>query len=214
MFSKWNSFSRVTVEGTLEAPVLEMLIDADAATNIWRGTGDDHPRPGRVGADRRRLSPPTPRRGAHHRSGGGTDVLAARAAGASRITGVESARSSCATSCSASPSRATRDPSTGGGRAASWSTRDAATCAARRSATTSSGHPRRYLGGHRGGRLRSTENYLYTVEAFQDYLGHLADDGILCLTRWYFQPPDQMLRLVTVAQAAMDEIGLAEPERR
>jgi hypothetical protein len=43
-----------------------------------------------------------------------------------------------------------------------------------------------------------TENTLYTVEAFDDYLDHLTDDGILTITRWVFDG----LRLVSLAQEA------------
>jgi spermidine synthase len=43
-----------------------------------------------------------------------------------------------------------------------------------------------------------TENTLYTVEAFNDYLDHLNDDGILTITRWVFDG----LRLVSLAQEA------------
>jgi hypothetical protein len=43
-----------------------------------------------------------------------------------------------------------------------------------------------------------TENTLYTVEAFNDYLDHLTDDGILTITRWVFDG----LRLVSLAQEA------------
>ncbi len=48
-----------------------------------------------------------------------------------------------------------------------------------------------------------TENTLYTVEAFQDYLDHLNDDGMLTITRWVFDG----LRLVSLAQAAGDARG-------
>ena len=43
-----------------------------------------------------------------------------------------------------------------------------------------------------------TENTLYTVEAFTDYLDHLTDDGLLTITRWVFDG----LRLVSLAQEA------------
>jgi spermidine synthase len=43
-----------------------------------------------------------------------------------------------------------------------------------------------------------TENTLYTVEAFNDYLDHLTDDGIVTMTRWVIDG----LRLVSLAQAA------------
>ena len=41
-----------------------------------------------------------------------------------------------------------------------------------------------------------TENTLYTVEAFNDYLDHLTDNGVLSMTRWIFDG----LRLVSLAQ--------------
>jgi spermine/spermidine synthase len=43
-----------------------------------------------------------------------------------------------------------------------------------------------------------TENTLYTVEAFSDYLDHLTDDGVLTITRWVFDG----VRLVSLAQEA------------
>ena len=48
-----------------------------------------------------------------------------------------------------------------------------------------------------------TENTLYTVEAFNDYLDHLTDDGVLTITRWVFDG----LRLVSLAQAACEARG-------
>ena len=50
-----------------------------------------------------------------------------------------------------------------------------------------------------------TENTLYTVEAFNDYLDHLTDDGVLTITRWVFDG----LRLVSLAQAACEARGWA-----
>jgi len=43
-----------------------------------------------------------------------------------------------------------------------------------------------------------TENTLYTVEAFDDYLDHLTDNGVLTMTRWVLDG----LRLVSLAQEA------------
>ena len=48
-----------------------------------------------------------------------------------------------------------------------------------------------------------TENTLYTVEAFNDYLDHLTDGGMLTITRWVFDG----LRLVSLAQAACEARG-------
>lgn len=54
-----------------------------------------------------------------------------------------------------------------------------------------------------------TENTLYTVEAFNDYLDHLTDDGILTITRWVADG----LRLVSLAQAACEPRGWSTAER-
>jgi len=48
-----------------------------------------------------------------------------------------------------------------------------------------------------------TENTLYTVEAFEDYLDHLSDGGVLTITRWMFDG----LRLVSLAQQACANRG-------
>jgi predicted membrane-bound spermidine synthase len=48
-----------------------------------------------------------------------------------------------------------------------------------------------------------TENSLYTVEAFNDYIDHLTDNGMLTITRWVFDG----LRLVSLAQAAGEARG-------
>ena len=48
-----------------------------------------------------------------------------------------------------------------------------------------------------------TENTLYTVEAFTDYLDHLTDNGVLTITRWVFDG----LRLVSLAQEACARRG-------
>jgi len=53
-----------------------------------------------------------------------------------------------------------------------------------------------------------TENSLYTVEAFEEYLDHLSDGGILTITRWMFDG----LRLVSLAQAACATRG-CDPAR-
>lgn len=56
-----------------------------------------------------------------------------------------------------------------------------------------------------------SENYLYTVDAFSDYFDHLNDDGMLCVIRLLFSPPREVLRLVSTAALALDDIGIADP---
>ena len=62
-------------------------------------------------------------------------------------------------------------------------------------------HPgvaRGHLGGDRRRRVSLSENSLYTVEAFDDYLDHLSDRGVLSISRWVFDG----LRLISLAQEA------------
>ena len=57
-----------------------------------------------------------------------------------------------------------------------------------------------------------SENYLYTKEAFVDYLQHLTDDGVLAMTRWYVEDPREMLKLTSLALDAMEEMQIVDPE--
>src|SRR5262249_18833532 len=63
------------------------------------------------------------------------------------------------------------------------------------------------------GAFALTENNLYTVEAFKDYIEHLTDDGVLTMTRWYLDPPDQLLRLISLTRVAMADLGISNPPR-
>jgi len=54
-----------------------------------------------------------------------------------------------------------------------------------------------------------TESYLYTSEAFQDYLGHLSPGGILAVGRWYRDPPVEMLHTAQLAATALRSEGVA-----
>ncbi len=53
------------------------------------------------------------------------------------------------------------------------------------------------------GAFAMTENNLYTVEAFEEYLRHLEPDGVLTITRWY----DDGLRLMSLAHTAGARLG-------
>ena len=61
------------------------------------------------------------------------------------------------------------------------------------------------------GAFALSENNLYTVEAFDDYLERLAPGGILSMNRWYQSPPDQLLRLVSLGRAALAARGERTP---
>jgi len=57
-----------------------------------------------------------------------------------------------------------------------------------------------------------SENYLYTVDADKEFLGHLTPDGILSIGRFLLQPPRETLRLVSNAVRALREIGVTRPQ--
>lgn len=59
-----------------------------------------------------------------------------------------------------------------------------------------------------------SENYLYTVEALQTYLGRLAPDGMLAVTRWLTLPPRDALKLFATAVAALERSGTTDPSSR
>jgi hypothetical protein len=58
-----------------------------------------------------------------------------------------------------------------------------------------------------------TENYLFTVEAFKDYLDHLSEDGILSVTRRLEPPPRESLRTISIALQAHEELDTKAPEK-
>ncbi len=59
-----------------------------------------------------------------------------------------------------------------------------------------------------------SENYLYTVEAFVDYLAHLSEGGLLVVSRWLQMPPSEDLRAGALAVTALEKAGLSRPELR
>ena len=57
-----------------------------------------------------------------------------------------------------------------------------------------------------------TENSLYTVEAWKSFLEHLKADGILTVTRYYFEKnPGAAYRMTSLAVAALEEMGIQSP---
>jgi hypothetical protein len=58
-----------------------------------------------------------------------------------------------------------------------------------------------------------SEDYLYTREAFSQYLHHLAPGGILSVTRWTKTPPRDSLKIFATAVAALRDAGAADPQR-
>jgi len=56
-----------------------------------------------------------------------------------------------------------------------------------------------------------SESYLYTAEAFDDYLTHLADHGALAVGRFYREPPIEMFNTAALAVDALSRRGVADP---
>ncbi len=63
------------------------------------------------------------------------------------------------------------------------------------------------------GAFALSESNLYTTDALRDYLSHLTDDGLAAFTRWGLDPPRESLRLVSLAMAALPQLGQSEPWR-
>ena len=214
LFSKWNSFSRITVAGSLDTAV-EIRIDADAATGISKDASNSALHQDALGA----LSAL-----AHNLNrnanvliigpGGGNDVMAARVFGQKLITAVEINPIIAYDVMSSEPFKSYsgsiyQQPDVrlvvDEGRSFIRNSKDRydiiqATMVDTWAATAA-------------GAFSLSENNLYTVEAFKDYVTHLTDDGALTMTRWYFEPPDQLLRLITLTRAMMSELGISNPER-
>src|SRR4030095_6889448 len=213
LFAKWSSFSRITVRGNADEMIIQ--IDSDAATGIVKDASNVTAQQGALknitslayhlkrNADVLIIGP-----------GGGYDVMTALAAGMKSITAVE-VNPIIARDVMSSERFSTFS---GGiyeqpgvrlvvdeGRSFIRSSKDRfdiiqATLVDTWAATGA-------------GAFALTENNLYTVQAFNDYVTHLTNDGMLTMTRWYFEPPDQTLRLLSIARAMMSELGITNPDR-
>jgi hypothetical protein len=60
----------------------------------------------------------------------------------------------------------------------------------------------------------ASENYFYTVEAFEAYLAHLAPGGYLAVSGWVELPPRTLPKLFATATEALARAGVAEPGRQ
>jgi spermidine synthase len=70
------------------------------------------------------------------------------------------------------------------------------------------------FGASSAGLYSLNENYLYTVEALQDYLQRLSPGGYLAISRWIKLPPRDSLKLYATALRALRETGVAAPQRQ
>jgi len=59
-----------------------------------------------------------------------------------------------------------------------------------------------------------TENSLYTTEAWKVFLDHLNHNGVLTFSRWYFRDsPGEMYRLTSLASASLMQLGVENPQK-
>ena len=58
-----------------------------------------------------------------------------------------------------------------------------------------------------------SENFIYTVEAFDQYLTHLKEDGIVNTSRPLLSPPSITLKLVATALEALERVGVEYPSQ-
>jgi len=65
-----------------------------------------------------------------------------------------------------------------------------------------------------GGLHSATESYLFTVEAFDQFIKHLDSSGILAISQWLKFPPRNSLRIFTTALAALSRTNISSsPEK-
>ncbi|HYC54256.1 MAG TPA: hypothetical protein VEL28_04885 [Candidatus Binatia bacterium] len=232
LVSRWNSFSRVEVRGTpadlerMRPPVswgftsrlrtsvreLHLLYDADAMTQIVGFDGDltkvkyllydVTAAPHHV-----RVNPSVLVIGA----GGGRDILAALAAGSRAVTGVE------INDITVDIMREQfRDYTHGlydGYPGVAIVNEDG------RSFVRRTGQKYDLImaslvdtwAASAAGAYALAENSLYTVEAFGDYLARLQPDGMISFSRWYDDPPMEVLRVVALARRALEAEGVRNP---
>lgn len=68
------------------------------------------------------------------------------------------------------------------------------------------------FGASSAGLYALSESYLYTVEAFENYLQRLTPNGFLSITRWIKLPPRDNLKMFATALEALKELQIPNPE--
>ncbi len=67
------------------------------------------------------------------------------------------------------------------------------------------------FGASSAGLYALSENYLYTVEALEQFLARLNSNGLLAITRWVKLPPRDSLKLFVTAITALENLGVETP---
>ena len=210
LFEKWNAFSQITVADAGAPDHKWIFIDADAATRVWSGAiaEDGWKRPldiaeVRVAALVYALRDAGP--ALIIGPGGGTDVISALRAGVPRVVGVEVnpiiVEDVMLGAYADYSGNLYRDPRV-------EIVVDEGRSFIRRSGERYSSIQATLVdtwAASSSGAFTLSENNIYTVEAFGEFLDHLAPGGVLAVTRWYdAREPREFLRLVALARAALE----------
>jgi hypothetical protein len=208
IFSRWNSFSRVTVSRTPE-DFHWMNIDSDAATRIFNASAYKNGSRANMRFSETRLASLVyaVRNGGHALiigPGGGADVIGALTRGVAKVTGVE------LNPIIAEDVMKEKFSDYSGGL---YTTDNVEVVV---------GEGRSYVrraekqfdsiqatlvdtwAATNAGAFTLSENTLYTQEAFADFLEHLTDQGVLSMTRWLRHPPREFVRLISLGVAALN----------
>lgn len=209
-FERWNAFSRVTVDDTRT-----VKIDASAATHVEDlRTLAPGMQAKEISALGHAIFDPPARSALVIGPGGGRDVLHALAAGTGHVTGVEINPIIAETIMKG----AYRELSGGlyldprvtivvdDGR--SFVRRSEETYDVVQASLVDT------WAATAAGAFALTENALYTRDAFEDYLDHVTDRGIVTMTRWHTGAGGETARLLILAAAALEERGVAAGQAR
>jgi hypothetical protein len=231
LYEKWNSFSRVTIEGDPDkprapigwgmssawsgdriVPQIYLILDAMAGTVLTRFDGDL--------AKLRYLGYDVTNAVHHLRTGakvlvigpgGGRDVLSALAMGQRSVTAVEINENVLSTvngRFGEFTGHLDRDPRITfvNDEARSWVARTRERFDVIQVSLIDT------WAATAAGAFVLSESSLYTVEAWKSFLGRLEPRGILTFSRWYFrQRPGEVYRLTSLASAALRASGIDEP---
>jgi len=216
LFEKWNSFSQITVADAGTPEHKWIFIDADAATRMWSGSiaAGGYVAPTKIPEIRvaalvyaLRNAGPALIIG----PGGGTDVISALRAGVPRVIGVEVnpiivesvMRGAYATYNGDLYRDGRVEVVVDEGR--SFIRRSGARYSSIQATLVDT------WAASSSGAFTLSENNLYTVEAFEEFLGHVQPGGVLAVTRWYDQArPKEFLRLVGLARSALERRGVRD----
>ncbi len=209
-FEGWNVFSRITVDDKLN-----IKIDASAATEISSTAKITPVRPvHEITSLAHALYPAGAGRVLIIGPGGGRDVVHALSSGAKRVTGVEInpliARTVMQEKFREQSGGLYFDPRV---EIIVADGRSYVRAASERFDVIQASLVDTWA-ATAAGAFALTENNLYTMEAFQDYYGHLTENGALTMTRWHSGARGETARLLLLAAGTLERLGVPAAQTR